>query len=144
MKTKMTQSKNRTRKNKGKQSEATIVLTFIQMLNTVKLYHWKTYSYAQHKATDKLYDDLNDHIDKFMEVMLGKQTTRVDLSAIKNLRLLDFNNVQQLKKQVESYKAFLINMDAKFDAHMNSDLLNIRDEILGDLNQFSYLLTLDK
>ena len=79
-----------------------------------------------------------------MEVMLGKQTTRVDLSAVKNLRLLDFNNVQQLKKQVESYKTFLINMDAKFDPHMNSDLLNIRDEILGDLNQFSYLLTLDK
>jgi hypothetical protein len=26
----------------------------------------------------------------------------------------------------------------------NTDLLNIRDEILGDLNQFLYLLTFDK
>jgi len=26
----------------------------------------------------------------------------------------------------------------------NSDLLNIRDEILGNLNQFSYLLTFHK
>ena len=25
----------------------------------------------------------------------------------------------------------------------NTDLLNVRDEILGDLNQFMYLLTLD-
>jgi len=33
-------------------------------------------------------------------------------------------------------------MNAIFDEKIDSDLLNIRDEMLGDLNQFLYLLTL--
>ena len=37
-----------------KYSPQSIVTMFLQMLNTVKLYHWKTSSYAQHKATDSL------------------------------------------------------------------------------------------
>jgi hypothetical protein len=32
---------------------AAIVPTFLHMLNTVKLYHWKTLSFATHKATDE-------------------------------------------------------------------------------------------
>jgi DNA-binding ferritin-like protein len=124
-------------------SEQKIVAMFLQMLNTVKLYHWKTYSYAQHKATDQLYDDLNGNIDTFVETMLGKKGDRVNLTGQKTLPLLDYTNLQDFKKEVEKYKTFLINMNK--DIHLNitnnSDLLNIRDEILGNLNQFSYLLT---
>ena len=36
-----------------------ITCKFLEMLIMVKLYHWKTYSYAQHKATDELYTNLN-------------------------------------------------------------------------------------
>ena len=113
------------------------------MLNTVKLYHWKTYSYAQHKATDQLYDDLNGNIDTFVETMLGKKGGRVNLTGQKTLPLLDYTNLQDFKQEVEKYKAFLINMnkDIQLNITNNSDLLNIRDEILGNLNQFSYLLT---
>ena len=31
-----------------------------------------------------------------------------------------------------------------FDIKRDSDLLSVRDEILGDINQFLYLLTFDK
>ncbi len=34
-----------------------------------------------------------------------------------------------------------MNKDAGLNITNNSDLLNIRDEILGNLNQFTYLLT---
>lgn len=49
------------------QKEITVV--FLEMLMMVKLYHWKTHSYATHKATDQLYDSLNDNVDKFIEVL---------------------------------------------------------------------------
>ncbi len=42
------------------------------MLNTIKLYHWKTTSYSEHKATDELHERLSGHIDTFVEVLLGK------------------------------------------------------------------------
>ena len=52
-------------------SPGEMILFFMGMLNTVKLYHWKTFSFATHKATDELYEDLNKYVDEFVEVMLG-------------------------------------------------------------------------
>lgn len=119
-----------------------IVITFLQMLNTVKLYHWKTSSYSQHIATDTLYTDLNASIDQFVEIMLGKEGNRVNLTGQKNIPLLDYTNVNDFKKEIEKYKNFLINMNF-INITNNSDLLNIRDEILGLLNKFTYLLTFE-
>lgn len=116
-----------------------IVTTFLQMLNTVKLYHWKTTSYAQHKATDELYANLNTNIDTFVEIMLGKTGARVNLTGHKSIPLLDYINVGDFAKEINKYKNFLININ--ISATNNSDLLNVRDEILGNLNQFTYLLT---
>ena len=134
---------NKTRRSRKQYTHPYIVSMFLQMLNTVKLYHWKTYSYAQHKATDELYSNLNENIDSFVEVMLGKKGSRVNLTGQKTLPLMDYTNVQDFKREVEKYKQFLIDMnkDAGINITNNSDLLNIRDELLGNLNQFTYLLT---
>jgi len=140
-------SKKKTRRTHSssvnKYTQQRIVTMFIQMLNTVKLYHWKTSSYAQHKATDELYGNLNTNIDSFVEVMLGKTGGRVNLTFVKTLPLLDYTNVADFKREVSKYKQFLIDMnkDATLNITNNSDLLNIRDEILANLNQFTYLLT---
>ena len=127
----------------NKFTQQKIVTMFLQMLNTIKLYHWKTLSYAQHKATDELYTNLNLNIDTFVEIMLGKTGTRVNLTGQKTLPLLDYTNVNDFTKEVNKYKQFLIDMnkDAGLNITTNSDLLNVRDEILGNLNQFTYLLT---
>ena len=129
-----------------KYSQQKIVLMFLQMLNTVKLYHWKTSSYAEHKATDELYANLNLNIDSFVEIMLGKTGGRVNLTGQKNLPLLDYTNVNDFKKEVNKYKDFLVNMnnDTILNVRNNSDLMNVRDEILSNLNQFTYLLTFNK
>ena len=140
-------SKKKTRRTHSssvnKYTQQRIVTMFLQMLNTVKLYHWKTSSYAQHKATDELYGNLNTNIDTFVEVMLGKTGGRVNLTFVKTLPLLDYTNVADFKREVAKYKQFLINMnkDTTLNITNNSDLLNIRDELLGNLNQFTYLLT---
>jgi DNA-binding ferritin-like protein len=120
-------------------TQAQIVTMFLQMLNTVKLYHWKTTSYAQHKATDELYANLNTNIDTFVEIMLGKTGARVNLTGHKSIPLLDYTNAGDFKKEINKYKEFLININ--ISPTNNSDLLNVRDEILGNLNQFTYLLT---
>jgi len=120
-----------------------IVTMFLQMLNTVKLYHWKTTSHSQHKATDDLYSELNSSIDTFVETMLGKTGSRVNLTGTHSIPLLDYTDLSGFKKEVEIYKQFLINMDndSNLKSNINTDLMSIRDEILGHLNQFSYLLT---
>jgi DNA-binding ferritin-like protein len=127
-----------------KYSHQNMVIMFLQMLNTVKLYHWKTSSYAQHKATDELYSNLNGSIDSFVEIMLGKNGgSRVNLTGTKTIPLLDYTDVSDFKQEIEKYKMFLVGMDNDntLSSNVNSDLMNVRDEILGQLNQFTYLLT---
>jgi len=140
-----TNKMNKTRRSHGTKiySHQHIITMFLQMLNTVKLYHWKTTSYSQHKATDELYSELNSSIDSFVEIMLGKNGTRVNLTGTKSIPLLDYTDLSGFKKEVELYKTFLINMDndPNLKSNINTDLMNVRDEILGHLNQFTYLLT---
>lgn len=122
-------------------SEGDMILFFIEMLNTVKLYHWKTRSFATHKATDELYDDLNKYVDEFVEVMLGyKGGIRANIPR-SSVKLNDFKSSDQFKHKLEEYKKTLISYTRKLDPSKNSDLLNIRDELLATLNKTTYLLS---
>jgi DNA-binding ferritin-like protein len=114
------------------------------MLNAVKLYHWKTHSYSTHEATDELYSKLNEHVDEFVEVMLGKIGKRGNILNIPTMKLKQINNNHDLKREIGIYKKFLIDMDhdKSLGLEGNSDLMNIRDEILASMNRFLYLLTL--
>lgn len=124
----------------GAEKKTHIVNTFFDMLNTIKLYHWNTKKYPEHKATDELYEHLNEHIDKFVEVLLGKDASRIHHS---KSHVTKCTNTHQIKKKIHEYQDFLIRMNQVLDPKRDTDLLNIRDEILGDLNQFLYLLTLN-
>ena len=126
-----------------KKFQKEIAIKFIEMLMMVKLYHWRKTSYATHKATDELYTSLNGHIDKFIEVLLGKAGNRIDVIGPKSFSLTDIDSQSKLKQKIEGFKGYLVglNNNRTIGSMSNSDLLNIRDEILGDLNQFLYLLT---
>jgi DNA-binding ferritin-like protein len=124
------------------QKEITVV--FLEMLLMIKLYHWKTYSYATHKATDDLYSKLNENIDHFIEVLLGKCGNRISLEHVKHISLKDFNHENQIMREMEDFKSFLVGCDTQLKqmgGMTNTDLLNIRDEMLGNVNQFLYLMT---
>ena len=123
------------------QKEITVV--FLEMLLMVKLFHWKTTNYATHKATDELYTKLNANIDSFIEILLGKSGSRIDLMSKKNIRLVDLSSQESLKREIEGFKGYLVSLDENkaMRSMSNTDLYNIRDTILGDMNQFLYLLT---
>ena len=123
--------------------EREITVYFFEMLLLIKLFHWKTYSYATHKATDDLYSKFNEHMDKFIEVLLGKTGMRIDLTSKKQISLYDLSNTTQLIEKVNSFKSYLVNLtnNRAMKIMSNTDLLNIRDEMLSDMNQFLYLLS---
>ena len=130
----MRSKRNKTINNRSNTKQITVY--FLEMLMMVKLFHWKTHSFATHKATDELYDSLNEHIDSFIEVLLGKTGTRINLLGKKSVSLVDLNSQASLKARIEQFKHFLERLPDQ-----GTDLMNIRDEILGDLNKFLYLLT---
>lgn len=123
--------------------ERSVTVTFLEMLLMIKLFHWKTHSYATHKATDDLYSKLNTNIDSFIEILLGKTNTRINLMNTKTIKLKDVNSLEQFKKEIVQFKHFLValNHHPTMKSMSNTDLYNIRDTILGDMNQLLYLLT---
>ena len=40
----------------------------LQLQNQVRICHWQTDKYSVHKATDKLYNNLDSTIDTFVEI----------------------------------------------------------------------------
>lgn len=119
-----------------------VTTKFFEMLFLVKLFHWRTKSYASHKATDELYGKLNEHMDEFMEIFLGKQNDGRMIFKHNNIHAVDLNSLNALKSKVDEFKKFLMSLSTKLDPSYDSDLLNVRDEVLGDMNQFLYLLSL--
>ena len=140
----MRSSKNRTVSRRSNPSfDKEITVYFLEMLMMVKLFHWKTHSFATHKATDELYESLNEHIDSFIEVLLGKTGSRINLTQKRSISLVDLNSQASLKARIEQFKKYLVSLNTNkaVVSMTDTDLLNIRDEILGDLNKFLYLLT---
>ena len=151
---------NKTRKNSSSRSssrhtsrsinqnfEQHIVIKFLEILNTVKLYHWKTYTYATHQATNEFHEKLGTNIDTFVEALLGKGTgkygDRINLSKTKSIPLKDFSSIKDFKREITNFSKYLTSLNSTplFKDPTSSDLLTIRDEILKDVNQFLYLLT---
>jgi hypothetical protein len=118
------------------------VCVFLEVLNQVKLYHWRTRKYSEHKATDELYERLGGHIDRFVEVLLGKDGSRMPLKH--TLTVYDgVDSTGALRRKLGDFVRFLGELDRMLDAAgRDSDLLSIRDDILSDVNQFLYLLSL--
>ena len=117
-----------------------VILNLLAAQNQMKIFHWQTDSYAQHKAFDKTYNNLSDLIDNFVEVCMGKHG-RPDLGGEFSIPLFDFNSVS-VDEYVTSVIEFLLSLNKVYQPELDSDLLNIRDEILAEFDRLKYLLTL--
>jgi hypothetical protein len=121
-----------------------IIKVFFYIQHTIKLYHWQTKSFARHKATCDLLGSLNDLIDEFIEVYMGRYQ-RPDFGkngfklAIDQLSDLD----DSAPKTIQNFIDFLKNDVPKYLKPNDTDLFNIRDEIVGVLNKTLYLFTLE-
>ena len=114
---------------------------FFTMREQIKLYHWQTKSYPRHKSTDAVIDSLDTSIDKYVEVYMGKygrmkmnaSTSTIHVSNLSETSVLKF-----IKKCIAYLNTDLVKKLKEYD----TDLVNIRDEMLAELNQLLYLFTL--
>ena len=107
----------------------------------MKINHWQTKGLARHKAFGKFYDTLGDLIDTFVESAMGKYGRFVLDEESKTLQLNNLSDIE-MKGLINTVRESLVMMSEQLDPS-DTDLLNIRDEMLGELNKLSYLLTLE-
>jgi hypothetical protein len=117
------------------QSLASTLLGFVVQIH---VFHWLTTSYAQHQALGGLYDGIHDLTDSFMEVYMGKYGRNVGNNAAS---MITYNEADSLET-IKAFEAFLVSLSSQVD-ESDTDLLNIRDEMLALVHKTQYLLTLN-
>jgi hypothetical protein len=115
-----------------------IVTSLLTIRNQIKLYHWQTGSFARHTATDALTTSLDTNIDAFVESYMGRYG-RPKVSG--SIKLHNFSE-SAARTFVTKQTQYLSSVLPKKIKPTDTDLLNLRDTILGDLTKVLYLFTL--
>jgi hypothetical protein len=121
-------------------SVETIIQIFFHMLLNLKLYHWDTTQFARHKASDELHSSLSSLIDQFIEVYIGGYTRPVFPNSF-NVKVKQFSD-NNIIDMLNEYIDFLKHDIPKYVRESDTHLLNIRDEMLAEINKTLYLFTL--
>ncbi len=117
-----------------------LVIKFLTLQQQFRILHWQTKSYAKHNAYGSIYDSLDEFIDEFIEIYMGKYG-RVSFNGDGNITLKNTDSLD-LNLFIKENIVWLKSLNDKLNPENDSDLLNIRDEIMGSLNKLRYLLTL--
>ena len=115
-----------------------IVTHLLTIRNQIKLYHWQTKQFARHTATDALTTALDLNIDAFVESYMGRYG-RPNVSG--SIKLHNFSEAAAKSFVAKESKYLETELPKKIGKN-DTDLLNLRDTILGELTKVSYLFTL--
>jgi hypothetical protein len=110
-----------------------IVRFFFCLQLNLKIYHWNTTSYARHIASDELGGTLLPLVDKFIEVFIGKYKVKPVLNGIKISP--EYSTEEGGKKLLIHAQKYLEDLPSKVNA---PEILNIKDEILGEIENTLY------
>lgn len=107
----------------------------------MKVYHWQTAKYSRHIAADALLTKMDLLIDQFMETYIGRNERFV----IKKCNILCTNmSDSDAVTFLLLFRQFIAeDISKKLGTGYTGDLKNIIDEMVGLVNQYLYLFTLD-
>jgi len=113
----------------------------LQFQTLLKIYHWQTHSYAKHVASDSLYTNISKNIDLIVETLQGEGNKRIKFSqdCIIELQNQSDKSITSLLKDFKNWieKDFIkMFPSSKF-------LVNIKDDIITDINKTLYLFSLE-
>lgn len=114
---------------------------FLGIQAQLKVFHWQTKGYARHNAFGSILGDIDGLIDDFVEESMGQYgrfTLDEETNTIKLVNLTEMKPTEMAETICQSLIQFTEQLDPK-----DTNLLNIRDEILGKFQKLKYLLTLE-
>lgn len=115
---------------------------FFQTQLQLKVLHWQTKGYARHQAFGEAYESLDGLIDQFVEVCMGKHGRFVLQEENKTIQVENLPEVN-IVDFLQNIKSKLVSISKELSSEADTDLLNIRDEMLATINKLAYLLTLE-
>jgi hypothetical protein len=121
---------------------AEIINVLMNLYDQVKIYHWQTMHFPRHEAAGKLIESLDDLIDSFVETYMGKYGRPKLTTKTGTIHIRNFHDKQAPALIKEAIDWMTHDLPKKLKS-TDTDLLNIRDEIIAVLNRTLYLFTLN-
>jgi len=131
-----TEIENTQQDNSGQKNVMELLVSvFFAHQIRMKMFHFQTMGYGGHKTSDSYLLEFAENFDKFMEIAQGR-FGKLQVKEIKfNVVLLDDATV---KNEMDEMIKTLKSVSNKYKDY--SELTNIIDEIVGNANQFKYLI----
>jgi DNA-binding ferritin-like protein len=114
------------------------MLNMLAIRTQAHLFHWQAKKYSSHIALGNFYDEYLELVDTLAESMMSKFERPT--VGVGNIAIVDYSE--------ENLNLFLNEANSLFEKEGrticadNSEMLNIIDEIIGEINKLKYLLTL--
>jgi hypothetical protein len=115
---------------------------FLQLRNQIKLYHWQTRVYARHIATDKQLEEIEERIDSFVEVYIGKYGRPKISGKNSIITLQNLTEAGACRVVKAAIKYLQTTITRGLNPQLDSELITIRDDLIKDMGQLLYLFTL--
>ena len=105
----------------------------------LRINHWQTTAYSEHKTTDKLIGDLTDYIDSIGETALGYFGRPQITSTANNITDIQLMPSQQIISTLEYITNEMLNLfkDTEYEG-----ITALLGELISDIQKRKYLLTL--
>jgi DNA-binding ferritin-like protein len=106
----------------------------------LRMNHWQTFSYAEHKTTDNIIKTLNGYIDKIGETALGifgRPKMNSMSNTISDINIVSTEHV--IEQTCDETKALL----EECRVTDNTGITVLLEDMVVELDKFKYLVTLD-
>jgi len=128
--------------NQSKDPASFVSMKALMHSSQIKLLHWQTKSYSEHKALDKLFNGIVSFQDDLVETIMGKYGRPILSGDMKLLKMYNYDNCD-CSEAIEKIKhCYSKECKSYFTAEKDPEILNILDEIIALLDKTMYLLTL--
>ena len=117
-----------------------LIKFFFTLSSSLKMYHWKTSSYSRHIASGTLFDTIILTTDNFMEIYFGKYGKDMIVPLDLNIGLMNDNDIVGFLIEAVKYLKDVVKNGLLKST--DTDLLNIRDDLIGQINKTLYLFQL--
>ena len=109
-----------------------MIVTLLQFLSQIRIFHWQTDLYNHHVIFGELYDAMDGLTDEILEVSFGQgYSKKLDDNKI---IVTDIDTVS-ISTFLNDYISFILDIKEQ-----NPDLTNICDTMVDTINRKKYLL----
>jgi hypothetical protein len=134
-----------------------IIVGMFQINSTLRLSHWTTKSGTNHKSLDKFLDKFMEYSDEFIEIWQGKYG-RLNLKNNKKSVYVYTLSKDDISDYLDIVLRFLQGSSNKINSkykisnnsvmnvlnrNKDTDLIRLKDKLIGEVNHLKYRLTLE-